>query len=217
MLAITEKLTQDASLEWAFCDTDSMAIAKPLDLSISDFYTRVQATVDWFAQLNPHGEGSILRIEDVNYAIGGGEMVPLNVWAVSAKRYALFNIDDDGRPVVRKASAHGLGHWRPPYGSEDPASGVPPPRDSLGNIGVEHWQHDLWWRIVSSALDGEPDKVRLDYHRVLALPAVSRYAATSPNLLRWFAKFNRGRYYRDQVKPFNFLLAPSADGAGAWG
>ena len=29
MLAITERLVRDAGLEWAFCDTDSMAIAKP--------------------------------------------------------------------------------------------------------------------------------------------------------------------------------------------
>lgn len=38
-------------------------------------------------------------------------------------------------------------------------------------------------------------------------PAVSRYAATTPNLLRWFVRYNDGKPYREQVKPFNFLLA----------
>ncbi len=38
-------------------------------------------------------------------------------------------------------------------------------------------------------------------------PAVSRYTATTPNLLRCFDGYNRGRPYRDQVKPFNFLLS----------
>jgi hypothetical protein len=36
---------------------------------------------------------------------------------------------------------------------------------------------------------------------------LSRYGATTPALLKWFAAFNRGREYPDQVKPFNFLNA----------
>src|SRR5208282_460335 len=33
---------------------------------------------------------------------------------------------------------------------------------------------------------------------------------TTPALLKWFAAFNRGREYPDQVKPFNFLSAFNA-------
>jgi hypothetical protein len=33
----------------------------------------------------------------------------------------------------------------------------------------------------------------------------SRYAATTPNLLRWFDRFNDGGDYPNQVRPFNFL------------
>jgi hypothetical protein len=36
-------------------------------------------------------------------------------------------------------------------------------------------------------------------------PALARINATSPELLRAFAKLNAGRVYADQVKPFNFL------------
>ena len=36
MLAITERLVLDNGLDWAFCDTDSMAIAKPADMDEED-------------------------------------------------------------------------------------------------------------------------------------------------------------------------------------
>ncbi len=38
-------------------------------------------------------------------------------------------------------------------------------------------------------------------------PAISRYGATAPELLRWFDGFNTDLPYRDQVKPFGFLLS----------
>ena len=40
-------------------------------------------------------------------------------------------------------------------------------------------------------------------------PAISRYGATSPDLLRWFKGYNANRKYRDKVKPFGFLLSMS--------
>jgi hypothetical protein len=54
----------------------------------------------------------------------------LFVWAVSAKRYALFNIEN-GEPVIRKASAHGLGQLQAPYDKTKPARGIPAPRGEL--------------------------------------------------------------------------------------
>jgi transcriptional regulator with XRE-family HTH domain len=77
----------------------------------------------------------------------------------------------------------------------------------LDEIGVERWQYDLWHQIIMAALDGHPDQVDLDYHPSLNQPAASRYGATTPKLLRWFKTYNQNRSYRDQVKPFNFLLA----------
>jgi hypothetical protein len=37
-------------------------------------------------------------------------------------------------------------------------------------------------------------------------PARSRYGATRPAVLGWFKRYNEGRPYAEQVKPFNFLL-----------
>jgi hypothetical protein len=52
-----------------------------------------------------------------------------------------------------------------------------------------------------------PDQVDLSYHPALNGPAVSRYAATTPELLRWFRIYNERLPYADQVRPFNFLSA----------
>ena len=61
----------------------------------------------------------------------------------------LFNLDEQGRPQLRKASAHGLGHLRPPYSEAEPPGSIRPPIVSLHEIGVERWQHDLRQRIKS--------------------------------------------------------------------
>ena len=123
MLALAERLILDEGLEWAFCDTDSMAIAKPENMPEGAFYKKVDRIVISFGALNPYSfPGSILKIEDVNYSPETPkERQPLFVWAVSAKRYALFNIEN-GTPVIRKASAHGLGHLQAPYDQTNPPS-----------------------------------------------------------------------------------------------
>ncbi len=209
MLAITERQVADQELEWAFCDTDSMAIAKPQLMPEATFHQRVDGIVDWFRQLNPYNfEGSILKVEGVNASLDDPrKREPLLCWAVSAKRYALFNVDQSGQRILRKASAHGLGHLRPPYDETSPAKGIPAPKVLLHEIGVELWQHDLWWQIVTAVLANEPNIVDLAFHPNLSRPAISRYAATTPKLLRWFRKFNASLPYARQVKPFGFLLS----------
>ena len=162
MLAITERLALDHGLDWAFCDTDSMAFAMPPttehDLSAAErFEEQVEQVCAWFEPLNPYeAKGSILEMEDQNFvfdaASSSPRLEPLYCYAVSAKRYTLFNIGGDGQPIIRKASAHGLGHLYPPYGNEDPDE---PERDS----GVLTWQEDLWRDIVSAALRDDPQPI----------------------------------------------------------
>lgn len=216
MLALSENLTLDAGLKWVFCDTDSLAIARPEGMAEAEFYERAQSVIDWFEPLNPYQKpGSILQIEDVNFDPETGQRIPLYAFAISAKRYALFNIDENGSPIIRKASAHGLGHLMPPYGEDDPAPGVLEPVIPLHEIGVSRWQYDLWFHIISAALRGEPDMVCLDYHPALQKPALSRYGATSPAMLRWMKAYNEGKPYHKQVKPFGFLVSLTAR-LGIW-
>jgi len=208
MLALAERRVMDEGLDWVFCDTDSLAITKPDDMSENEFLRRADRVVAWFEPLNPYRKpGSILQVEQENYDPETGELRALYAFAISAKRYALFNLGDDGQPVLRKASAHGLGHLRAPYGADDAPPDVPPPSVPLSKIGVDRWQCDLWFKIVEAGLSDAPHKVALDYHPALQSPAVSRYGATSPRLLDWFKRFNAGRPYREQVKPFNFMLS----------
>jgi hypothetical protein len=208
MLAIAEHLTIEKGLDWVFCDTDSMAIAKPEGMSGEKFFVAAKGVREWFDALNPYErKGPLFKIEDANHALGSKELTPLYCLAISSKRYVLFNLDAKGAPIIRKASAHGLGHLLAPYGPNDAPSPIPAPALDLSDIGVERWQYDLWYQIVRAELDGHADQVDLSYHEALGKPAASRYGATTPKLLRWFKTYNQNRAYRDQVKPFNFLLS----------
>jgi hypothetical protein len=212
MLAIAERLAIDAGLDWAFCDTDSMAFANPSGMDDAEFCRRVERIRDWFNVLNPYrGAGDLLKLEDANFALVNGKasdrLAPLYLWAVSAKRYVLFNFDNAGRPVLRKASAHGLGHLMAPYSEAQAPVSIPAPAAPLKDIGVDRWQHDVWYRIVQAALADHPDQVQLSDLPRFDKPAASRYGATTPALLRWFNTYNDDRTYSDQVRPFNFLTA----------
>lgn len=209
-LAIAERLCFDAGLDWAFCDTDSMAIAKPGEMPSDEFLARARSICDWFTPLNPYkAKGPLFKIEDANFELGtnatDGQFEPFYCYCISSKRYALFNLGKSGEIIIRKASAHGLGHLRAPYGRHDAPNSIPAPAVPLDEIGVERWQYDIWHQIIRADLDGHPDQVDLDYHPALDQPAVSRYGATTPALLKWFKTYNQNRPYRDQVKPFNFL------------
>ncbi|MET3760700.1 hypothetical protein [Sphingomonas sp. UYEF23] len=208
MLAVAERIIIDQGLEWSFCDTDSMAIAKPDAMAPDEFAQRSATVVAWFGSLNPYEfGGSILKSEDVNASLATGKPEPLHCLAVSSKRYALFNFAADGTPIMRKVSAHGLGHLLKPYDASNAPANLPVPDDSVLGDGIERWHCDLWHHIVVAMLGDTPEQVRLDYHPALRNPAISRYSATSPELLGWFKRYNATRSYRDQVKPFGFLLS----------
>lgn len=212
MLAVAERLTLDAGLDWAFCDTDSLAIAKPDGMTDAKFFGKAQAVREWFTPLNPYGQqGPLLKVEDVNCGLDRGsvtkELCPLFCFAVSAKRHALFNIDRRGRPVLRKVSAHGLGHLVAPYAKKGAPRSIPSPVASLRQLGVERWQYDFWYRIVQAALAGDPDHPDFSSLSGFNRPAASRYSATTPHLHRWFKSFNFSKPYAEQVRPFNFLLS----------
>jgi hypothetical protein len=207
MLALAEVNAMAVGLDWAFCDTDSIALVKPDGLPESAFLAKAQTVIDWFESLNPYQvSGSILKIEDCNFLPGTKTIAPLYCWAISAKRYALFNIDVAGTPVIRKASAHGLGHFMAPYPEADAPGCVPAPSLPLSDIGVDRWQHDLWFVIIKAALSDHPDQVSRDYHPALRQPALTRFGVSSPSLERWLKRWNDGRPYAERVRPFGFMV-----------
>ncbi len=216
MLAITERLAGQEKLEWAFCDTDSMALAAPPGISEPYFLTRAEQVRSWFDPLNPYPDARepLLQVKEENFGLVKGkpskELAELWCFAVSAKRHCLVNIVR-GRPVIRKASAHGLGHLIAPYKPENAPRTIPVPLVPLEELEVERWEYDLWYRIVQAALSNRPDRVDTKNLPRFDQPAVARYAANTPRLLSWFKKHATGKKYREQVRPFGFLLAYQPD------
>jgi transcriptional regulator with XRE-family HTH domain len=74
-----------------------------------------------------------------------------------------------------------------------------------GREKLKRWHYDVWCAILRAALAGEPDNVRFDYHPALHGPTVSHFTASSPEYLGWFKRWNEGKAYSDQIKPFGFL------------
>ena len=125
-------------------------------------------------------------------------------FAVSAKRYVLFN-RKDGQPIIRKASGHGLGHLLAPY-DEPPKER----RERIKRIGVPLWQEDLWKEVIRAAESETPDQARFLDMKGFDAPAASPYAATTPELLRWFKSYNEQQKPGERIFPFGFLLSLQA-------
>jgi hypothetical protein len=218
LLMIAEQLAYREELDWAFMDTDSIAFTNPRDLPAEEFRQRVDRVRDWFTPLNPYrGGGDLLKLEDPNFKLENGQRTDepqqLLCLATSPKRYDLFNVDALGRPILRKVSAHGLGHLLPPYENAEAPSNIPPPAVPLHELGVERWQYDLWYRAAYAAIHEEP--VDLDMLPNLDRPAMADHTVTTPTVEDWIAPLNKGRDYETSLRPFGFFIAPITGGLGA--
>jgi hypothetical protein len=209
MLAMLEQCVSALGGVHVLCDTDSMAVVATEhgglipcpggSLLSTDqaecvralSWEQVEEIRDQFAQLNPYDQttvpGSILKVEKENLHPERGEHRQLLCYAISAKRYALYNLDEAGEPILRKWSEHGLGHLLNPT---DP--------DSEGRDWIR-----ICWEMLVRRADGLP----VEEPAWLDRPALSRISASSPRMLLPFASRNAGRQYENQVKPFNFLLS----------
>jgi hypothetical protein len=205
MLALLQRCVTDAGGSYVFCDTDSMAIvanqaggliACPGGSHTLDDQDAVRALsrddvvgiVERFAALNPYERdvipGSVLKIEAENYS--GRQWCELWCWAISAKRYCLYHLDDNGEPVIVKASEHGLGHLLNPTDPDNP---------------TRAWITEAWAWLLRHALGlPAPDPRWLDRM------AASRITVSTPAVLHWFDTINRDRTYAEQIKPANFML-----------
>jgi uncharacterized protein YjhX (UPF0386 family) len=160
----------------------------------------VRSIAKKFEALNPYDRdavpGSVLKIEEYNFDPRTGRQRQIFCYAISAKRYALFLRDENtGEPVLLekdvnssedKWSEHGLGHLLNPI---DPTS------------EDRKWKRQVWLNIIRRALGQATEALEF-----AAAPAVGRVSISSPAVMRAFREMNKGRRYRDQVKPFNFVL-----------
>lgn len=211
MLALLELSITDAGGTWIFCDTDSMAIVAtqhggdliacpggthvtpdgdPAILSLS--LDQVESIRHRFNALNPYNRdivSEVLKLEMTGQC-----------YAISAKRYVVYERDRAGDINVIKRSEHGLGRYL------DPLSPKTDRRDSRGN---RVWISDTWTWIL--AAHDDPDAPLPSW---ADQPALSRVTVSSPLLWRPFTRRNDSQPWADQVKPFNFLLVATIDPFG---
>ena len=215
MLALAEAAVTQQGGTYVFCDTDSIAIVATEHGGFlpcgggphaTDDGQAAVKTLSWseveairtrFDQLHPYDRakvpGSILELEKQNFRDENRrtERSQLYCYAVSAKRYILYNRGPGDDVTIRKASQHGLGHLLNPT---DPDSDD---RD---------WIEAVWRHILSSDRGDNPTPPDW-FNR----PAIGRITVSSPVLHRPFRRINAERSYAEQVKPFNFMLTAHID------
>lgn len=196
MLAIAEVELVTRGASYAFADTDSMAIVGPSDVA--------EAVRARFATLTPYVfGGDLLKLEDENQPHPRANADPkLYCYAISAKRYVLFNVADDGSIIIRKPSEHGLGHLLSPMHDEED----------------KEWMKEFWAAITRWAR-GEL-KHPAESLLFSDLPALGKFPITRPTILRRFGRVGAtaepavGKTPSPQtakVRPFNFMLVAFPD------
>jgi hypothetical protein len=202
MLSMLECCVTDHGGSWAFCDTDSMAIvadeasgtiacpggeetglhAESSIRALSlDEVDAIRQRFNCLSPYDPEIVPDLLKLEEV-----------ATCFAVSAKRYSLFHLEN-GMPVLLSGehgvSEHGLGQLLNPV-DED--------------ADDRSWIRILWKYLLCREL-GLPAERPDWFDRV----TVTRTTVSSPLVLRAFAQINGDSDYREQIKPFSFLLSAS--------
>jgi hypothetical protein len=224
MLALLEHCITELGGTYAMEDTDSMAIVTtkhggfipcPGGNLIKNgvqgvhalSWKQVDQIVKRFEALNPYNRqiisGSVLKIEDDNFDPKTGKQRQLHCQAISAKRYALFTLSQNGEPELLREgknnkkdhwSRHGLGHLLNPT---DP------------DASDRDWTAAVWNSIIRRAFRLKVKK--LPFSR---LPAIGRTTVSSPFLIKSLESLNAAKPYSEQIKPFNFLLTSHVSAFG---
>src|SRR5665213_2564099 len=215
MLALLERTVTGAGGTYGFCDTDSMAIVatkhggliKPIGEPdktppVSALPTAVvQGIVDRFKTLNPYAKdavpGSILETKSVS--IGEDkEIDPVQLLAISAKRYTFYRITADNEVEIIEPSEHGLGHLLNPYGPS--SHGLTDEEDDEEK--AKPWITEVWETIVRRT-HGLPVE-RLSFADI---PAVTRTSITKPHVMRALSGKDWGDSMDGEIRPATFLLS----------
>lgn len=184
MLAMLQRCISDSDGKWAFCDTDSTAVVCAPDRR-AVYYKDEDSVIRRIPVLNPSEVESIReRFNSLNPYRNVPELLKLEYsgecFAISAKRYALFHLDERRQVVIDKASNHGLGHLLNPIDTESTD---------------REWISQLWQHIVTPSKSFAPTWIQK--------PALSRYSVSNCQMLRSFPK---GNSYAFSVKPANFVI-----------
>lgn len=218
MLGMVERLVTDAGGTWAICDTDSMAVVAsknggtiPVDGATNIpviTYEQVEQIRQRFNALNPYdpavaGNIDILKREWPVKLTDD----PVYCYAISAKRYALFVMRDNGPAIVDLVDKddiesdenedefaildnkeHGLGQYMNPI---DP--------NANDERGGRAWVQDVWQYLIRKDMGTNPPEPEWFKQPAMVKLAVSSWHAYKP-----YRTWNDGRVYQDQIKPYSF-------------
>jgi hypothetical protein len=115
------------------------------------------------------------------------------LYAISAKRYALFTIDKNSKIEIKETdkdedySLHGLGHLLNPFGKKE-----------------GHWQKEIWIDMLELEHGLITEQEFLDKYRNFY--AISQFTISTTRLMNRFKRLNKKKSYNDSIKPFNFML-----------
>jgi hypothetical protein len=236
MLALLEHSVDKLGGTYAMEDTDSMAIVATEQggtIRCAGGKGGVIKALSWkqvedvskqFDDLNPYDHDavktSILKREDDNYddPKTREHQRQLYCLAISAKRYALFQLDKNRNPVLLRSSCPFCGRKNKPnvtkcancHRSVQPNN----KEDRWSEHGLGHllnptdpesedreWIAQTWLGMIRKAMGLPTQKPSFEHQ-----PAVGRTSITSPAVMRPLAKLNEGKKYVDKIKPFNFLV-----------
>ncbi len=157
-------------------------------------YAEVDRLRERFESLNPWRKTlrvPFLKLEKENFA-SGGERKQLYAYCVSAKLYALFNLDEN-HLLIRKPSGHGLGFLQAPYTIADWQRR----RGRKWKEDLPPWIFEAWHFVLSREL-------RLPHKPPswLKQPAVMAVPITTPQVLARLGVF------KDDLRPFTVVTVP---------
>jgi hypothetical protein len=223
MLAILERHVRDAGGQYAFCDTDSMAVVATADGAQIDCQTHhgdtltalswdtVREIVARFDALNPYDRA---LVPSPWKEVAASLTEPLSCYAISAKRYCLYRHTANDLELVAAVdqeeadpespseserqladwSEHGLGLYLDPTATD-------PDRPLRDNAGRRLWTGQAWTWILNNAL--RRDTALPGWSKRLAL---TRFTITSPTVAYWFRGYNASRPNEDAIRPGSFGL-----------
>lgn len=203
LLALAQKKAIELGKPHYYTDTDSIfvdpEITKPL--------------IEFFNKFNPYTHiPDLLKLEDDKLKNRYGEKIKRKegkdgllyptqyALIISSKRYVLYAKDNEGKPDIDKMEGklHGLGHISRFLNNLETKEDIEKERR------VKNWTNWIWRDIVLY-LTGKVDEGYIwetyEHYR-----EITKMSIRTASVYHNFRYVNRGKPYKEQIKPFNFFL-----------
>lgn len=203
LLTLAQQKAIELGCPHYYTDTDSLfvnpEIVKPLIAYFNEFnpYTNIHELLKLEDDKlkNRYGE-KVKRIEGED-----GLLYPTQyALIISSKRYVLFAEDEKGDPDIdaMEGKLHGLGHI------SRFLNDLESKEDKKDNRKVKNWTNWIW-RDIILYLTGRVDDeyIEMKYNHYCE---ISKMSIRTPHVYHNFRSINRGKPWREQIKPFNFFL-----------